>query len=356
MRSLVDSIIVMQIQTQADLSAYHTFSISQTCDYLVEAHSIEDIIEAYQTPEWQDLPKLMLGKGSNMLFTQPFHGVVVVNRLMGKKVNESEHHWHLHVSAGEDWPALVEWSVEQGYNGLENLALIPGCAGSAPIQNIGAYGVELKDICEYVDILCLETFKVHRMTAEQCQFGYRDSIFKHQLYQKAIIIAVGLKLAKDWQPNISYGPLQEFDAEAVTAQQIYSTVCQVRMEKLPDPTVTGNAGSFFKNPIVSHEQYSALKLRFPNLVAYPAESGMKLAAGWLIDQCHLKGTKVGGAQVHPNQALVLVNRGSASATDVVNLAEKVRACVSAKFDVELEHEVRFMDHTSETYLHRIIEA
>lgn len=356
MRSLVDSILVMQIQTEADLSDYHTFSISQTCDYLIEAHSVEDIIAAYQHPTWSQLPKLVLGKGSNILFTQPYQGVVVVNRLMGKKVNESLHHWHLHVSAGEDWPELVEWAVEKGYNGLENLAMIPGCTGSAPIQNIGAYGVELKDVCDYVDILCLETFRIQRMTAEQCQFGYRDSIFKHQLYQKAIILAVGLKLCKNWQPNISYGPLQNFDKHNVTAQQIFSTVCQVRMEKLPDPSVTGNAGSFFKNPIVSHEQYSTLKARFPNIVAYQTDCGVKLAAGWLIDQCHLKGTMIGGAQVHPNQALVLVNRHFAKASDVVKLADKVRTSVQARFGVELEHEVRFMDEKNETFLHRIVGA
>ena len=344
----------MQIQTQADLSAYHTFSISQTCDYLIEAQSLDDIITAYQSEKWQDLPKLMLGKGSNMLFTQPFHGVVIVNQLMGISAKESEHHWHLHISSGEDWPTLVKWTVEQGYNGLENLALIPGCAGSAPIQNIGAYGVELKDVCEYVDYLCLDSFKVQRISAEQCEFGYRDSIFKHQLYQKAIIVAVGLKLAKQWQPNISYGPLQSFDANNVSAEQIYNTVCAVRMEKLPDPNVTGNAGSFFKNPVISQAQYQLLKHRFPDMVAYPAEHGMKLAAGWLIDQCGLKGTKIGGAQVHAQQALVLVNADSASAEDVVQLAAKVKTSVFDKFGVELEHEVRFMGATHETNLAQLV--
>lgn len=354
MGSLVDSMIVMQIQTNADLSAYHTFSISQTCDYLIEARSVGDVIAIYQDERWQDLPKLMLGKGSNVLFTEPFHGVVIMNRLMGKVVTESTHHWHLHIDAGEDWPTLVKWAVENGYNGLENLALIPGCAGSAPIQNIGAYGVELKDVCEYVDILCLESLKVERLSAQQCKFGYRDSIFKHQLYQKAVIVAVGLKLTKIWQPNISYGPLQGFDANTVSAQQIYDAVCQVRMEKLPDPNQIGNAGSFFKNPVISHEQYQTLKQQFPNLVAYPAEEGMKLAAGWLIDQCGLKGTRLGGAQIHPKQALVIVNADAASSDDVIKLAEKVRNTVFDKFTVELEHEVRFMGATGETNLTQIV--
>lgn len=345
----------MQILTNADLSAYHTFSISQTCAYLVEVHSIQDLISVYHNSEWQGLPKLMLGKGSNMLFTQPYQGVVIVNRLQGKQVSESDSHWHIHIDAGEDWPSLVEWSVEHGYSGLENLALIPGCAGSAPIQNIGAYGIELKDVCEYVDVLCLDTFETKRLTAQECQFGYRDSVFKHDLYQKAIVVAIGLKLAKAWQPRIEYGPLQAFDNQMVTAKEIFERVCQVRREKLPDPAITGNAGSFFKNPVISQSQHAALKEQYPNLVAYPAENGAKIAAGWLIDQCGLKGTTVNGAQVHPNQALVLVNRDNASANDVVELAAMVRTQVQEKYGIELEHEVRFIGESKETNLSEILE-
>ncbi|WP_159739451.1 UDP-N-acetylmuramate dehydrogenase [Vibrio atypicus] len=345
----------MQIMTNANLAPYHTFSISQTCDYLIKVHSVDDIIAAYQNPQWQAHPKLMIGKGSNMLFTEHFQGVVMINRLLGKSVTETDAYWHLHIAGGEDWPSLVEWSVEQGYDGLENLALIPGCAGSAPIQNIGAYGIELQDVCEYVDILCLETFAIKRLSASECQFGYRDSIFKQDLYQKAIVVALGLKLAKQWQPNIEYGPLRDFDSLTVTAKQIFDQVCQVRMNKLPDPSVTGNAGSFFKNPVVSIQQHQNLKSQFPDLVAYPADNGMKLAAGWLIDQCGLKGTTIGGAQVHPNQALVLVNTGSATAEDVTNLAAKVQASVLDKFGVMLEHEVRFIGSQQETYLAQVLE-
>lgn len=346
---------VMQILTDADLSAYHTFSISQTCAYLVEISSVQELISVYQNPQWQDLPKLMLGKGSNMLFTQPYQGVVIVNRLQGKQVSESERHWHLHIESGEDWPSLVEWSVEQGFAGLENLALIPGCAGSAPIQNIGAYGIELKDVCDYVDVLCLETFEIKRLTNQECRFGYRDSIFKHELYQKAIVVAIGLKLSMNWQPNIEYGPLKSFDAQTVSAQEIFEQVCQVRMDKLPDPAVTGNAGSFFKNPVIGEHHYTALKSKYPDLVAYPTDSGVKVAAGWLIDQCGLKGTAVNGAQVHPNQALVLVNRDNATANDIVELAAVVRAQVKEKYGIELEHEVRFIGALAETNLSEILE-
>lgn len=340
----------MQIETNTSLRNYHTFSIEQSCDVLVEVTSVEDLQQVYQNPQWQALPKLMLGKGSNMLFTEPFKGVVMVNKLQGIEVTHSEHHWHLHVAGGEDWPSFVKWSVEQGYVGLENLALIPGCVGSAPIQNIGAYGLEIKDICEYVDVLNLDSFTVSRMSAEECQFGYRDSIFKHQLYGKVVIVAVGFKLSKVWQPRIEYGPLQSFDATTVTASQIFERVCQVRMEKLPDPQVTGNAGSFFKNPVISLQHYQALLTQFPTLVAYPTDGGMKVAAGWLIDQCGLKGFVQGGAQVHPNQALVLVNHQHATAQDVVLLADHVRRTVWQKYAIELEHEVRFMGAEHETNL------
>lgn len=340
----------MQIQTNASLRSFHTFSIEQTCDALVEVASVEDIQQVYQAPQWQTLPKLMLGKGSNMLFTEHFQGVVMVNKLHGIEVSETEHAWHLHVAGGEDWPNLVKWSVGQGYFGLENLALIPGCVGSAPIQNIGAYGKEIKDVCEYVDVLDVETFTTRRIHASECQFGYRDSIFKHQLFGKVIIVAVGFKLAKSWQPCIAYGPLQSFSVETVTAQQIFEQVCQVRMEKLPDPQVTGNAGSFFKNPVIEQAQYQALVAQYPNLVAYPVEEGVKVAAGWLIDQCGLKGFTQGGAQVHPNQALVLVNCFNATAQDVVLLADHVRQTVWQKYAIELEHEVRFMGAQHETNL------
>ncbi|SDH74447.1 UDP-N-acetylmuramate dehydrogenase [Vibrio xiamenensis] len=345
----------MQSQSPANLSAYHTFGIEQTCQHLVTVHSVQDIIQAYQQPQWQALPKLMLGKGSNMLFTEPYQGVVMVNQLLGKSVTESEHAWHLHIAAGEDWPALVEWSLAEHMPGLENLALIPGCAGSAPIQNIGAYGVEFKDVCEYVDILHLDSLTTQRLSNQECQFGYRDSIFKHDLYQRAIVVAVGLRLSKSWQPKAEYGPLKALAEDAITAQAIYDIVCQTRIDKLPNPNEQGNAGSFFKNPVISLAHYQQLKAAFPELVAYPAQDGMKVAAGWLIDQCGLKGVSVGGAQVHPKQALVIVNANHASASDVVQLAAKVRDHVWQRYQIHLEHEVRFMANQQETYLDQLME-
>ncbi|MGY3568476.1 UDP-N-acetylmuramate dehydrogenase [Vibrio paucivorans] len=346
----------MQSYSNIDLSPYHTFAISQKCRELVEVNNLDELIQVYQSTHWQSLPKLILGKGSNVLFTEAYDGLVVVNRILGKKVVETDSDFHLHIAAGEDWPSLVQWSVDNGYAGLENLALIPGCAGSAPIQNIGAYGIEFQHVCEYVDILCLDTLSLKRLSSAECEFGYRDSIFKNSLYQKAVVVAIGLKLSKHWQPNIEYGPLTSFSRETVTPSQIFKKVSDIRNQKLPNPEVTGNAGSFFKNPVISESQYEELKVHFPEMVAYPAKEGVKVAAGWLIDQCGLKGFTLGGAQVHPNQALVIVNKQDASAVDVVSLAAHVCKSVVDKYGIELEHEVRFMGASSETKLHTILES
>lgn len=343
----------MQIKTNASLKAYHTFGIEQTCSYLAVVESVDDVIQLFQDPAFTSLPKLFLGKGSNVLFTEHYEGLVIVNRLLGKVVEETDEHYLLHIEGGEDWPELVSWCVEQGFGGIENLALIPGCAGSAPIQNIGAYGLELQDVCDYVDILDLTTFETRRMSADECEFGYRDSIFKHALYGKCFISALGLKLNKKWQVINQYGPLQSIPTEELSPTSIFERVCQVRQEKLPDPEKVGNAGSFFKNPVISKDHYDQLIEVHRDLVAYPTETGMKVAAGWLIDQCGLKGISVNGAQVNPLQALVLTNVDNCTATDVVVLASLVKQTVWDKYQIELEHEVRFINKVGETNLAEI---
>ncbi|MGP8309227.1 UDP-N-acetylmuramate dehydrogenase [Vibrio sp. YIC-376] len=343
----------MQIKNNASLKAYHTFGIEQTCSYLAIVESLDDIIQLFQDPVFSSLPKLFLGKGSNVLFTEHYEGLVIINRLSGKVVTETNDHYLLHVEGGEDWPEFVSWCVERGYGGIENLALIPGCAGSAPIQNIGAYGLELQDICDYVDILDLTTFETRRMRADECEFGYRDSIFKHALYGKCFISAVGLKLNKQWKPINQYGPLQSISSDKLSPTSIFERVCQVRQEKLPDPAKVGNAGSFFKNPVISRDHYDRLIEIHRDLVAYPAENGMKVAAGWLIDQCGLKGISVNGAQVNPLQALVLTNVDNCSAHDVLALASLVKQTVWDKYQIELEHEVRFINKVGETNLAEI---
>lgn len=232
--------------------------------------------------------------------------------------------------------------------GLENLALIPGVAGSAPIQNIGAYGVEFERVCDFVNVLNLHTGEHITLSKAECHFGYRESVFKHQYRDEFAIISIGIKLPKIWQPVLSYGSLTQFDPSTVTPKQIFEEVCSVRSSKLPNPDEFGNAGSFFKNPIVSAEQFDKIKAKFPTIPNYPQADGrVKLAAGWLIDQAGLKGFQVGGAAVHTQQALVLINKEHATGTDVVKLAKAVRYQVRETFGVEIQPEVRFMGKTGE---------
>ncbi|MDN5680824.1 MAG: UDP-N-acetylmuramate dehydrogenase, partial [Ewingella sp.] len=252
------------------------------------------------------------------------------------------------VGAGENWHQLVVSTLEKNIPGLENLALIPGCVGSAPIQNIGAYGIELQNVCDYVDLLNLATGKISRIDASECQFGYRESIFKHGYRDGFAIVAVGLRLSKDWHPKLTYGDLTRLDAVSVTPQQIFDSVCHMRRSKLPDPKVTGNAGSFFKNPIVDAFIADALKNQYPAMPYYPQADGtVKLAAGWLVEMAGLKGTSLGGAGVHQQQALVLVNRDGATGADIKCLAKLVRETVADRFGVYLEPEVRFISSVGE---------
>jgi len=243
---------------------------------------------------------------------------------------------------------LVKSTLEKGITGLENLALIPGMVGSAPIQNIGAYGVELKDVCEYVDVLNLHTGQTERLDRDACEFGYRDSIFKHRYQSGYVIVAVGMILPKQWRPILTYGDLKTLNPVTANAWDVYQAVCEMRQSKLPDPKITGNVGSFFKNPVISQAQASLLLARFPSMPNYPLASGeTKLAAGWLIDQCALKGFRMGGAAVHQQQALVLINADDATPDDIVALARTVRTRVGEKFDVWLEPEVRFIQAQGE---------
>lgn len=330
------------------LKPWNTFGIDQRANEIVCAENQQQLLHAWQSAATLHHPVLILGEGSNVLFLEPFQGTVIVNRIKGIEITESPEAWHLHVGAGENWHHLVQQTLEQGMPGLENLALIPGCVGSSPIQNIGAYGVELKRVCDYVDGVELTTGKPLRLTATECRFGYRDSIFKHEYQDRVAIVAVGLRLPKQWQPVLTYGDLTRFDPATVTPQQIYDAVCHMRTTKLPDPKVNGNAGSFFKNPVVATEVAQALLAQFPNAPHYPQPDGsVKLAAGWLIDQCQLKGTQIGGAAVHRHQALVLINASEAKSEDVIRLAHHVRQKVGKKFNVWLEPEVRFIGRMGE---------
>lgn len=337
----------MNAECEFNLQPYNTFGLQAFARQGIVLNQLEQLTEisALQLNEQQKL--LVIGEGSNILFTEDYDGCAVINRLKGKTVEEKADAWHLHVAAGENWHALVAWTLAQNMPGLENLALIPGTVGAAPVQNIGAYGKEFCLFCEYVDVWDIANQRSQRFAAEECRFGYRDSIFKHVLLDKVIITAVGLRLNKMWQPLLEYGPLKQLTSDC-SAQEIFDLVCNVRNQKLPDPVKLGNAGSFFKNPVVSKTLAHALKQQYPTMPCFDAgDAQVKLAAGWLIDQAGLKGKSLNHAGVHQEQALVLVNLGGATASDIIAVAKWVAETVKAKFDVQLEPEVRFIGSQGE---------
>lgn len=330
------------------LTPFHTFHLNAQAQQIIEITAISQLIEEWQQAKQAQLPVLLLGQGSNVLFLDDFNGKALVNRLKGIQHHEDQDFHYLTVAGGENWHELVQWTLANQMAGLENLALIPGCVGSAPIQNIGAYGVEFEKVCDFVEVIDLDTGEQFRLNKTECEFGYRESIFKHQYQQGYAIVAVGFKLPKNWQPTLSYGSLTQLDPKTVTPQQIFDEVCAVRSSKLPNPDQFGNAGSFFKNPIVEFATFQQIQTAYPNVPHYPQADGkVKLPAGWLIDQCGLKGFQLGGAAVHTQQALVLINKEQATGADVVALAKEVRRQVREKFGVEIHPEVRFIGKNGE---------
>ncbi|TLU64703.1 UDP-N-acetylmuramate dehydrogenase [Thalassotalea litorea] len=294
----------------------------------------------------------ILGGGSNSIFLEDYVGTVIQPDFKGIEINERAESWQLHVAAGENWHQLVCFCLEKNMPGLENLALIPGNCGAAPIQNIGAYGVELADFCHYVDWFDIESAQIKRLQSSDCGFGYRDSNFKRMLKGKGIIVAIGLTLPKQWQPQLSYPGLREL--EQPTPKQVFDTVVAIRQSKLPDPDDIPNVGSFFKNPVVDQQCFLALKADYQSMPAFQQADGtVKLAAGWLIDQCGLKGTQIGGAAVHHRQALVLTNIEQSSGDDLITLAKHVQTRVKEKFAVELTPEVRLIGADGETSLDKL---
>jgi len=293
-------------------------------------------------------PILILGGGSNILFTRDFPGVVLKDEIGGVSiVDDSDDEVLVRVGAGVVWHTLVDWCIQHDLGGLENLSLIPGTCGAAPIQNIGAYGVELKDVFHALECYQISDGSKLEFAADQCAFGYRDSVFKRSMKGKAVITSVTLKLSRKHRLNVTYGAitqeLQRMGISNPNIRNVSDAVCNIRRSKLPDPAIIGNAGSFFKNPEVSATTHDALKQEFPNMVSYPfGASTFKLAAGWLIEQCGWKGKVVGRTGSHKDQALVLVNYGGATGDDVVRLSEEIRASVRGKFGVEIEPEVNII--------------
>jgi UDP-N-acetylmuramate dehydrogenase len=335
----------VELQKNISLKACNTFGINVQAQFFTEISSIPDFKKLQEEQIYRDNQRLILGGGSNILFTHDFAGLVIKNNLKGIEIiSETAEEIIVKVSAGENWHRFVLWCVERNYGGLENLSLIPGCVGAAPMQNIGAYGVEIKDNCREVFVVDVESGKESVFSNKECEFGYRESIFKHSAKNKFLISAVSFVLSKKPKFNTSYGAIeQELDTMGVkdlSIKAISDAVIRIRSSKLPDPYKIGNAGSFFKNPEVCKEKHDALKAKFPMLVSYPlGDDKFKLAAGWLIEQCGLKGLQRGHAGVHDKQALVLVNLGGATGREIYDLSTEVLETVQKKFGVTLEREV-----------------
>lgn len=334
----------MHIERHASLKPYNSFGLPATAHTLVRVASDTDVRRLIDDPDLGRAPKFVLGGGSNIVLTRDVEPVVVKVEIFGKRLlEERDNAWIIEAGAGETWHDVVAWTLQHGWPGLENLALIPGTVGAAPVQNIGAYGIELKDRFESLDLVDFTTGRTVRLSAGACRFGYRDSVFKHDLAGKCVITRVRLRLPKPWQPALGYLDLERKMADtgisAPGAQQVFDWVCQIRRAKLPDPAVIGNAGSFFKNPVVSAEQCRDIISRDPEIVHYPLPDGtVKLAAGWLIDACGWRGKSIGHAGVYEKQALVLVNRGDAIGAEVVTLARAIQESVYGRFGIRLEPE------------------
>lgn len=332
------------------LKSLNSFALNANAQEIVTLSNLAELEQFAQ-----QLPKqfYILGGGSNSLFINDYQGTVVCPDFKGINVANTEDAYLLEVASGENWHDLVHYCLANNMPGLENLALIPGNCGAAPIQNIGAYGIEFANVCDYVKWFDFATGKVEILSKGECDFDYRNSIFKGSLKNKGIVIAVGIKLNKQWQPLLNYAGLNELGSSP-TPKQVFEQVVAIRQAKLPDPKHLPNAGSFFKNPVISQELFENIKLQYPKLISYPLTNGdVKLAAGWLIQECDLKGKTIGGAAVHKLQALVLVNIDNASGSDVVALAKFVQRTVFKKFGVNLEPEVRIIASSGEILLENI---
>jgi UDP-N-acetylmuramate dehydrogenase len=336
------------VKENVSLKDLNTFGIDVKAKFFVEVHTVEDLQNILHDKDLKNKPRLILGGGSNILFTQDFPGLVIFNKLKGiSVVKEDEDFAWIKAASGEIWHEVVLFCIEKGYGGIENLSLIPGTVGAAPIQNIGAYGVELKDTFESLEAMNLQDFSIETFDMNACSFGYRDSIFKREAKGQYFITAIILKLSRRPVLNTSYGAiktvLEELKIDSPSVEDVSRAVCQIRNSKLPNPKVIGNAGSFFKNPEISAEQFEVLKEDYPDIPGYTvADGNVKVPAGWLIEQCGWKGKRVGNTGSHKDQALVLVNYGEATGDEIRALAMEIRKSVEDKFGISLTPEVNII--------------
>lgn len=332
----------MEILDNISLRPYNSFGLDVQAERYCEFSNEEELVEGLESIDAP--PSLILGGGSNILLTKNVAGLVMRNTIPGiETLSDNGNEVLIRAGAGVVWHELVMHCVNHGLGGIENMSLIPGSVGAAPMQNIGAYGVEIKDVFHSLEAVHIPTGEIHTFSAEDCAFGYRESVFKRALKGQYVLSHVQLSLKRDSELNTSYGAIeQELEGKEVSIQSISQAVIQIRRSKLPDPAQIGNAGSFFKNPVISVQDYEELTKKYPEVPNYPAPEGKKLAAGWLIEQCGWKGKDLGGYGVHDKQALVLVNRGGASGEKIFQLSEEIIASVKERFDVSLEREVNIL--------------
>lgn len=315
-----------------------------SASFFVEVNSKEDLLELIQTDVFKTNKRFVLGGGSNLLLTQNFEGLVIRLGIRGISVCEEDDDVYVQAGAAENWHQFVQYCVNNGYAGLENLSLIPGTVGASPIQNIGAYGVEMKDHFYSLEAFELSSGEIKKFNKEQCEFGYRESVFKNKFKGEYIITSVVFKLSKTPSLKLHYGAIEEElkkrNIVNPSIKDVSQVVSEIRVSKLPDPSTIGNSGSFFKNPIIDDTQFQGIHAQHPEVVHYPAGEGkVKLAAGWLIEQCGWKGKQIGQVGTWKNQALVIVNHGTASGKEIFDFSEQIIASVYERFGVQLEREV-----------------
>lgn len=337
----------MKIQENISLKPFTTFGIDKKAKFFTTVKTLDELKAALLAAKEKQLPVFILGGGSNILLTRDIEGLVIKLEIKGiHLVKEDGDLLWVEVGAGEMWHELVLHSIAQDWAGLENLSLIPGTVGASPMQNIGAYGVEIKDVFDSLQAMHRETLEIQSFDAEACQFGYRESVFKQTFKDQYVITSVTFRLSKTPNFHLEYGAIREVLAangiDQPSIRAISDAVIQIRQSKLPDPKEIGNAGSFFKNPTIPKAQFDELKASYPSIPGYPSAEGVKVAAGWLIEQTGWKGKRIGEVGVHAKQALVLVNYGGGTGEEIKKLSEQIQASVYDKFGVQLQAEVNFI--------------
>lgn len=337
----------MNILENISLKPLNTFGIAKNAKFFTAVDSEMQLTQALIWAKNHHQNVLILGGGSNILLTKDFDGLVIKIEIKGIIViREDENYICVKVGAGEGWHDLVEYAIDKNWAGIENLSMIPGTVGAAPMQNIGAYGVEIKEVFESLEALNRSSLQIETFSAEACKFGYRESVFKHELKDQYVICTVVVRLRKKPDFRVEYGAIQdvlkEKGIEELTIKSVSEAVSEIRKSKLPDPKEIGNAGSFFKNPTISQKQFSELRSIFPEMPGYPSSDGVKVPAGWLIEQAGWKGIRMGEVGVHSKQALVLVNYGNGEGTEIKALSEKLGKSVLEKFNIQLQPEVNFI--------------